>query len=62
MGGTASVNGSTAPRRSGCLSPSTRDLGMTSGKLKVLDELLAVVKDPQVARDAKKFRDELKKR
>lgn len=36
--------------------------GKTRAALKVLDELLAVVKDPQVARDARKFREELRKR
>ncbi len=36
--------------------------GKNRDALKVLDELLAVVKDPQVARDARKFRDELRKR
>lgn len=36
--------------------------GRNRDAMKVLDELLQVVKDPQVARDAKKFRDELRKR
>jgi tetratricopeptide (TPR) repeat protein len=36
--------------------------GRNRDAMKVLDELLSVVKDPQVARDAKKFRDELRKR
>lgn len=36
--------------------------GKRKDALKVLDELLQVVKDPQVTRDAKKFRDELRQR
>jgi tetratricopeptide (TPR) repeat protein len=36
--------------------------GKNRAALKVLDELLLVVKDPQVARDAKKFREELRRR
>lgn len=35
--------------------------GKKKDALKVLDELLLVVKDPQVLRDARKFRDELRK-
>ena len=36
--------------------------GKNRAAMKVLDELLLVVKDPQVARDAKKFREELRRR
>ncbi len=36
--------------------------GRNRAALKVLDELLLVVEDPQVARDAKKFREELRRR
>lgn len=36
--------------------------GKNRDAMKVLDELLQVVQDPQVARDAKKFREELRRR
>jgi tetratricopeptide (TPR) repeat protein len=36
--------------------------GKSRDAMKVLDELLKIVQDPQVARDAKKFRDELRRR
>ena len=36
--------------------------GKNRAAMKMLDELLEVVKDPQVARDATKFRDELRRR